>query len=99
MSTEWVLPRESEEWVGPLSVTVSGQVITTFQVAVVKHGQRPTTWATPDSDPRTPFTALGVLVGPATANVLTPGTYRIFVKVTSSPELPVLDDAGQIVIT
>ena len=99
MSTLWTLPRESEEWVGPLTVTVNGAPVTTYQVAVVKHGQRPTAWATPDNDPRTPFTALGVLIGPGTANALAAGSYHIWIKVTSSPELPVLDDAGQIIIT
>jgi hypothetical protein len=99
VSTLWALARESEEWIGPLTVAVNGAPITTYQVAVVRHGQRPTTWATPDNDPQSPGTALGVLVGPATANVLTPGTWRIWVKVTLSPEVPVLDDAGTIIIS
>ena len=73
MSTTWQLPAESEEWVGPIAVTVNGAPNTTWQVAVVRSGHRPTTWATPDVDPRTPNTALGVLVGPATGNVLTCG--------------------------
>jgi hypothetical protein len=95
VSTQWILPAESEEWVGPITVTLNGSPITTWQIAVVRNGQRPTTWADPD-----PLSGgLGVLIGPTTANVLTYGRHSIWIKVTDSPEVPVISDAGQIIIT
>jgi len=94
VSTVWSLPMETEEWVGPITVTRLSAPITTWQITVVRRGKRPTAWADPD-----PLDGgLGVLVGPNTANVLTVGTYDVKVRVTDSPEVPVIN-AGTIVIT
>ena len=95
VSTNWTLPRESEEWVGPLTVTVNGAAITAFTVAVVAVGARPASWLAPDL-----LGGLyGVLVGPGGTWPLTAGSYAIWVKVTAAGESPVLDNAGSIIIT
>jgi len=53
-STSWRIPRESDEWVGPLTITADGQPITSgIEVAVLPKGQRPAAgnWRPPDPDP------------------------------------------------
>lgn len=93
--SDWTIPRESREWVGPLTVTVDGQAVTNYEVAVTDRDTRPTEWASPDViDSR-----LGVLVGPGTARPLGRDSYRIWVRVTGDVEAPVLDDVGTITIT
>jgi hypothetical protein len=84
------LPRDSKEFI-PVVVTVDGATVTTnVEVALVKWSATATTWAaaiTLDS-------RIGLLYDPAVATLT--GTYRVRVRVTDSPELPVLD-AGTIV--
>ncbi|HXH79943.1 hypothetical protein [Nocardioides sp.] len=94
MST-WTIARESVELVGPLTITDNGVAITTYEVAVVAAGSRPTVWGPPNVVGVNRF----VLVGPGTARPLTPGVYRIWVRHTASPETPVMDDVGTIVVT
>lgn len=95
--TTWVIPRESHELVGPITVSVDGTPTTDYQVQVVPDGDRPAAdgWA----DPTTTDSKQYVDVGPSSSNVLDPGAYRIWAKVSASPEAPVLDDVGAIVIT
>jgi hypothetical protein len=95
VSTTWTMPRESREWVGPLTVTANGVPTLTYQVSVVHGADRPTRWAAPD-----PLGGqLGVLVGPTATWPLAPGQYSIWVQVTSAGEAPVLDDVGTITVT
>ena len=89
------MPRESLEWVGPLTVTANGVATTTYVVAVVAHNARPTAFLAPDLLGG----QLGALVGPGGTWPLVPGYYQIWVKVTASGESPVLDNVGTIVIT
>ncbi len=94
--TVWSVPRESVELVGPLTVTdQAGAPVTTFEVAVVPVRERPTVWTAPDLVGGKHY----VLVGPGTARALAPGAYRIWVRHAASPETPVLDNVGGIVIT
>lgn len=98
MTTQWQIPRESREFVGPLAVTVDGTPTTAYEVAVLADGTRPnaSSWRAPDNVGG----SLGVLVGPGGTYELAPGNYRIWARVTdANPESPVLDSAGWIRIT
>lgn len=100
----WKIPRESKEWVGPITVTVDGAVTTTnIKIAILPNGIRPTApdWKTPDVDPDPPATAPGAMVGPGTTFVLAHGLYGIWVQITDTPEIPVIEpgDVGFIRIT
>jgi hypothetical protein len=66
-------PRETVEYL-PLTATLDGTETSTFQVAVVPHNTRPTTW--------TP--------APYLLQNMTPGVYDVYTKVTDSPESPVV---------
>ncbi len=76
-------PRETVELV-PLTVTIDGVAATEYQTALVTDGDRPTVW----TDAVTIGDITGVML-PGTATK--PTTLRIFAKVTSSPEVPVID--------
>jgi len=82
-------PRETVEFAFP-TVTVDDVVVTTgVTFALFANGTRPTTWDAPTiEDGR-----IGVML-----TGLTPGLYRIFAKVASSPETPVID-CGYVSIT
>lgn len=89
----WKVPRETEEWVGPIVVTVSGVAVTNFTVALLLDETRPqpSDWVTP--------TLSGTDQGIMVMNK-TPGTYKIWVKyVTGLEPGIVLDDAGLVVVT
>lgn len=75
-------PRESVEF-QPVTVTRDGVVITSgLSFAIVPDGDRPVT-----------FTAAEILGGETGVMIqgLERGTYRIFAKITSAPEVPVID--------
>lgn len=75
-------PRESVEF-QPVRVTRDGLLITTdLEFAVVPDGTRPVT-----------FTPAAIVSGNTGVIVqgLTPGTYRIFARVTTAQEIPVID--------
>ena len=75
-------PRESVEF-QPVRVTQDGAAVTTdLSFAVVRDGQRPVE-----------FTAAVVLAGVTGIMVsgLEPGTYRIYAKLTTAAEIPVID--------
>lgn len=96
--TQWQLPKETKEWVGPLTVKVNGTVVTSFSVAVTEGTTRPTDWQPADPDPDG-GTTLGVLVGEGTLFPLTIGRkFTIWCKFTDNPEIPVLR-AGIIKVT
>lgn len=65
-------PRETVEYL-PIEATLDGTPTTTYQVAVVPHGTRPTVWTA------SPYLITG----------LTPGYYDAYTKVTDTPEQPV----------
>lgn len=74
----------------------------TVAFAFTYRDAEPATWVTGAWASTTPlpsgaYTAR-CLVGPGGAITLTPGTYTVSVKVTDSPEIPVIP-CGQIVIT
>lgn len=83
-------PRESiEYWVFP-PVAVEGTPVTSYKYAVTKGVARPTTWATPETvDGEVAFLLDGTRA---------PGTYKVFVRVTDDPEIPVIE-AGRFTIT
>ena len=75
-------PRETDEF-SSLTVTSNGVPITTgVSFAIVPDGARPVTF--------TPAVVLSGKIG-ITIVGLTPGNYRVFAKVASSPETPVID--------
>ncbi len=82
-------PRETVEF-QPVTVTVDSVAVTTgVQFALVTDGARPSAWVDP-----TPLSGkIGVML-----TGLTPGNYRIWAKVTSAPETPVID-CGYVQIT
>jgi len=55
------------------------------------------TWHTDASDPARPVHYARCLVGPAGTVTLAPGTYRIWVRVTDTPEVPVLESSRLVV--
>lgn len=96
--TEWVLPRESTEWVGPIVVTKidaeTGEPVTDpVQFALLPLGTRPedSDWASPILDPDGTG-ELGVSVAPVESS----GFWRIWVRVEGNPEVPVLDTVGTV---
>jgi hypothetical protein len=99
ITTTWTLSRHSKEWVGPITVTADDVAVTGWTYLVVPFGEQP---ATPEAINKTPTVlddVRGVLVGPATDNVLAAGRYLIWVRYVSGQEAPVLDDVGILVIT
>lgn len=88
---KWIIPRETAEWVGP--VTLSGNLgLGVLELAVLPAGDRPLAgdWDAPmilDTEP-------GALVAG-----LTPGSYRLWARVTAAPEAVVFDDLAVICIT
>lgn len=95
--SEWRIPRESVELVGPITVTDAGVNVAVFEVAVIPRGARPVTadW----SLPTVVGTGKFILVGPGTTRPLTPGKYNIWARHVAAPETPFLDDVGTITIT
>lgn len=74
-------PRETVEFI-PVTVTVDGVSVTNgVDFAVVKDGERPTTWSTPT----TLSGKIGVLI-----SGLTTGQWDIYARVAASPETPVI---------
>lgn len=92
-----VLPRESVELVGPITAYVNGIVTAAFEVAIIASGTRPVAgdWTTPAVVDGLRY----LLVGPGTTRPLAVGTYVLWVRHTSTPEVPVLDNAGTVVCT
>jgi hypothetical protein len=85
-AAQWVFDRDDIRWVGPVTVTDDGTPTLAFQVTVVRAGDRPTVWRTPDTEPG--GAALGARVGtgtswPATA---TPGLYLIRARIVGASE-------------
>ncbi len=93
----WTLPRESVEMIGPITVTDGGTPVTGFEVALIGRTSRPvgTDWQAPTLVGGAPY----VLVGPGTPLALGPGSYRLWVRYSATPETPVIDDVGTVVIT
>lgn len=82
------VPRETNEWL-PLNVEVNGLPLASFDTAITAVGVRPSTWTptvTLDGEP-------GVMV-----DGLTPGTYKVWVKVTAAPQEIVIH-VGNVVVT
>jgi len=75
-------PRETVEF-GPITVTVDGtEVLTGIEVCVALNGTRPNVWVAPT----TLAGKIGVMI-----DGMTPGLYSIWARITSSPEIPVID--------
>lgn len=66
-------PRETVEYL-PLTAQVDGEATETFEVAVVPHGQRPTTWSP----------------HPYLLDTPEPGYYDAYTRVVDAPETPVV---------
>lgn len=81
-------PRETIEFI-PVNVTRDGTTINAFDIALTRHGERPTTWAPAETlDGKT-----GILI-----NGLTVGIHKIWARITDNPETPVIE-VGTISIT
>jgi len=84
-----IFPRETVEF-QPVPITVGGVAVTTgVTYSVVAEGTRPTVFVAP--------TTLGDEIGVMVAG-FAPGYWRVFAKIASSPETPVVD-AGYFQIT
>jgi hypothetical protein len=84
MSAPPPFQRETYEFL-PVSVTVNGTAVTTgVTFAVCEVDSRPATWGSAT----TLGTAIGVMVNGTALGV---GTFEVFARVVSSPEIPVLD--------
>lgn len=91
-ATTWRVPRESSQFVGPLTITLTidgvPTPVTGVKFAVLPEGVHPTDadWADPIVDPDD-ADAIGVDVEP----VPDAGRWGIWVQVTAPPRAPVLD--------
>jgi hypothetical protein len=86
-----VYPRETVEFVAVL-ITIDGVTVTSptgVELAVVLDGSRPTAW--------TAAIALSGKIGIIISG-LAAGQYRVWARVTSSPETPVIE-CGYITVT
>lgn len=84
--TTIVLPAETKEFVGPITVLADAVPVTTFEVAFTEGAARPTTWTAND----TIGPDHGILVGVGTSRTLVVGKkYTVWVRFTSAPEIPV----------
>lgn len=99
----WTLPRESNEWVGPIAVTKTDAgtglpVTDPVTFAVLPKGTRaqPSDYTNPVTDPDG-----GGAIGVTAAPVSGPGTYGIWATVAGASEQPVLEpsEVGWIVRT
>lgn len=95
----WTLSRLSREWVGPIAVAADEVAVDGWTYAVLPFGDRPAESEDIDGEPVVLDDALGILVGPGTEHVLTPGRYLIWIRYVSGQEAPVLDGVGALVIT
>jgi len=76
------LPRETLEFI-PVNITVDGVPVTAgVKVCVTPGTARPTVWDDP--------VVLGDEIGVMTTDH-TPGTYRVWAQITSSPEIVVVE--------
>lgn len=91
------LPRETVEFVGPVTVTADGEPVTTFEVAMLAARSRPAEadWPEPDPVDGTP----GVLVGGWHRPRARARLVKLWVRYEVLPERIVLADGGTILIT
>lgn len=84
----WSLVAETKEYVGPLSMTLDGAPVASFEVQLTRSDLRPSgsAWVSPVSVDG----ALRVLVGAGTSFPLVAGAkYIVWLRTTDSPEVPV----------
>ncbi|MGH8965298.1 MAG: hypothetical protein ACRDXB_08210 [Actinomycetes bacterium] len=89
----WTLPRESKEYVGPITVKLGGVEVDTFEISVSVAGERPETWEDPVDYEGAPHR----LTGPHDSD-LPVGLHHVWARVTDDPQLPVIF-AGSIHVT
>lgn len=99
MSTTWTVPRQSTEWVGPITIKNGDVEVTDWTVAVFPRHYQPVDASEISEPPTSVDGLLGVLVGPASSWPLTPGTYRLWVTFSHPPEAPVINTLGLIKVT
>ena len=85
----WEIPRETTEWIGPVTVSPSGLSV---QLAILPVGQRPT--ETDWDDPVVLDGAPGLLLTTPTV-----GTYAYWAKVADTPETVVIEAFALIRVT
>jgi hypothetical protein len=83
--TTWSVAAETKEVVGPISVAADGVAVTTFEVTLTDGTARPATWVTPT----TIGSMKGILIGNSTFPLVKDRKYTVWVRFTSSPEVPV----------
>jgi hypothetical protein len=89
VTTKWKIPRETKEWVGPVTVTPADA---TVELAFISSRLRPVEddWQAPDVIED----QIGVLVDQPAK-----GEYSLWARVTSSPEVVVIDRFATVVVT
>lgn len=96
--TFWSLPRLSTEWIGPIVVTRNGTPVIGWKLGLFPRTYQPASVTEISETPSNLDGGYGVLVGPGTSHVLTPGLYRIWIRYVDVTEAPVLSDVGTIQI-
>ncbi|MER7968096.1 hypothetical protein ABTX35_03615 [Streptomyces sp. NPDC096080] len=103
------IDRDSREYIGAeVTVTSQGQpynpTVDVVEFAFTAVGGRPTTWYTGGWDGTNPIPGTNtyraqVLVGPGSSGpVLSRGRYAVFIRITDTPEQPVIP-LGQLTVT
>ncbi|MDT0435617.1 MULTISPECIES: hypothetical protein [Streptomyces] len=103
------IDRDSREYIGAeVTVTSQGQpynpTVDVVEFAFTAVGGRPTTWYTGGWDGTNPIPGTNtyraqVLVGPGSPGpVLSRGRYAVFIRITDTPEQPVIP-LGQLTVT
>ncbi len=101
MST-WRIDRLTKEFVGPIVLTRNAVAVTGWTYTLLPRSVRPATTGAIATVPDTLSGAQGILVGPGTANVLTPGNYNIWIRFVDIVEAPVFgpyDFEGIVIVT
>lgn len=95
--TIWRLPKETKEWIGPITVTADGAVITGWQIALIADGLRPSEadWHAADQV----GIEYGVMIGEGSNYPsLSIGSYLLWVRFDNGTEKPVVFDFAVIII-
>lgn len=88
-SSSWTIPRETVEWIGPVTHTPGEG---SLELAILPRGDRPV-----EADWQTPTTldgGLGLML-----DTPEPGTYYYWARIADNPETPVVERFATILVT
>lgn len=94
--TTWKVPRETQEWLGPVTVTVGGTPVTNFKLCLLPEGTRPPT------DPASATWLNPAMSGPdagLSMSGLSVGTYHLWALYSTGLEPGIVVEAGLVVVT